>query len=181
MNVGNGKRWFANFGTGAIVLGLFVVFVLAVAWFRRPQPTVEDRIDSIAEVLRPDPISQAVLNGAIDMEARIANVVLVEGGRSVGEGRRGKKDGKPFFEFKLILPEINREAFFYQIWLVRPIPYDFFSLGEMITDDEGAFVLVWEGEEGNDYLAYVDVVVTRQEYGGSTDPQVHIAKGKFEK
>lgn len=179
--MGRGKRWFANFGTGAIVLGLFVVFVLAVAWFRRPQPTAEDRIDSIAEVLKPDPISQAVLNGAIDTEARVVNMALVEDGRSVGEGRRGEKNDQPFFEFEMSLPEINREAFFYQVWLVRPIPYDFFALGEMITNDEGIFVLEWEGEEEKDFSAYVDVVVTRQEYGGSTDPLVHIAEGTFGK
>lgn len=172
------RRW-TVFGTSGIVIALFVLFVIAVGWFRKPKETSEDRISSIAEVLRPDPISQAVLNGAIDTEARTANIALVEGKRIVGDGRRGQKDSKPFFEFKISLPEINREVFFYQVWLVRPIPYDFFALGEMITNDEGMFVLEWEGEEENDYSAYVNVVVTRQEYGESTDPQVHIAEGEF--
>ncbi|MBM5789559.1 hypothetical protein FJZ23_00480 [Candidatus Parcubacteria bacterium] len=176
-----GRRRGTMLGTGAVVIGLFVLFIVAVAWFRRPQSTEVNKIGSIAGVLRPDPISQAVLNGAIDTEAKTATIALVEGGRTVGEAQRGEKDGKPFYEFKIALPDIDREAWFYEVWLVRPLPYGFFSLGEMVSSEEADFVLEWEGEEGKEYAAYVDVVVTRQEYGGSRDPQMHVAKGTFGK
>lgn len=175
------KRWFSVAGTGVIVVVLVVIFVIAVFWFRRPKDRVEQRIDSIAEVLRPDPISEAVLKGVLDTESREAKLHLVTSLEEVGEARRGKKDERYFFELKASLPEIDREVFFYQAWLVRPIPYDFISVGELVTDETGVFVLEWEGIEKTDYSGYVDVVITRQEYKGSVDPQAHIVEGEFGK
>lgn len=175
------RRLVSAAGTGTIVVILIIVFVFAVLWFRQSKDEVEERIDSIAQVLRPDPISQAVLNGAIDIQSRVATLVLVATGDTVGEARRGKKDDRYFFELKSMLPEIDRDVFFYEAWLVRPIPYDFFSVGEMVTNDDGDFVVEWEGENGVEYSGYVEVVITRQEYEGSTDPQEHIVEGEFGK
>lgn len=158
---------------------LFVLFVIAVAWFRKPKEVLDDRIESIAEVLRPDPISQAVLNGAIDTKSKTAFLKLVASGNGVGEAIRGMKNDKPFFEFKAQMPEIDRAVYFYEVWLIRPIPYNFFSLGEMVTNDEGDFVLEWEGKEEEEVMDYVEIVVTRQEYGKSTDPQMHVVEGRF--
>ncbi len=172
-------RWISAAGTTAVVVILFIVFVFAVMWFRQSKDEVEARIDSIAEVLRPDPISQAVLSGAIDTESRVATLVLKATGETVGEAQRGKKDDRYFFELKATLPEIDRDVFFYEVWLVRPIPYGFFSVGELVTNDEGDFVLEWEWETEKDYSGYVEVVITRQEYKGSTDPQWHIVEGEF--
>jgi predicted transcriptional regulator len=174
-------RWISAAGTSAVVIILFVVFVFAVMWFRQPKDEVEERIDSIAEVLRPDPISQAVLSGAIDTESHTATLTLGVTGETVGEARRGKKDERYFFELKATLPEIDREVFFYEAWLVRPIPYGFFSAGELVTNEEGDFIVEWEGENEKDYSGYVEVVITRQEYQGSTDPQAHIVEGTFGK
>lgn len=178
-NKGRFGRWISAAGTGAVVVILFVVFAFAVMWFRQPKDEVEQRIDSIAQVLRPDPISEAVLNGAIDTESRVATLVLKATGETVGEARRGQKDDRYFFELKATLPEMDREVFFYEAWLVRPIPYDFFSVGEMVTNDEGVFVIEWDGESDKDYSGYVEIVITRQEYEGSTDPQTHIVEGEF--
>ncbi len=176
---GGVRRWISAAGTGAVVVILFIVFVFAVMWFRQPKDEVESRIDSIAEVLRPDPISQAVLSGAIDTQSRVATLRLKATSETVGEARRGQKDERYFFEIKATLPEIDREVFFYQAWLVRPIPYGYFSAGELTTNDEGDFVVEWEGEKDVEYSGYVEVVITRQEYEGSTDPQIHIVEGEF--
>lgn len=178
---GGFKRWLSLAGTSLVVIVLIVIFVVAVFWFRRPKNPVEQRIDSIAEVLRPDPISEAVLRGVIDTQSREAKLLLVSSGEEVGEARRGKKDERYFFELKASLPEIDREVFFYQAWLVRPIPYDFTSVGELVTDEEGVFVFEWQAEKEVDYSGYVDVVITLQEYDGSADPQKHIVEGEFGK
>lgn len=177
------RGWFGRFvsaaETGLVVVILFIIFVFAVLWFRQPKDEVEERIDSIAQVLRPDPISEAVLNGAIDTESRTATLILQSSGETVGEARRGKKDDRAFLELKATLPEIDREAFFYEVWLLRPIPYNFFSVGEMVTNEEGVFVLEWEGEKETDYSGYAKVVITRQEYDRSKDPGEHIVEGEF--
>ncbi len=165
--------------TGIIVLVLFVMFIFLVMWFRQPKDQAENQLDSIAQVLRPDPISQAVLNGAMDTESRTASLFLSANGQSVGEAQRGKQNDQYFFELETSLPEIDREVFFYEVWLVRPIPYDFFSVGEMVTNDDGRFVIEWLGMKDSDYLKYVQIIVTRQKYDGSSDPQEHIAKGTF--
>jgi hypothetical protein len=168
-------------GTSAVVVILFVIFVFAVMWFRQPKDEVAEQIDSIAEVLRPDPISQAALSGAIDTDSRIASLLLVATNETVGEARRGRKDGRYFFEAEATLPEIDRELFFYEAWLVRPIPYSFFSVGELVTNADGKFIVKWEGEKEMDYSEYARVVITRQEYNGSADPQTHIVEGEFGK
>ncbi len=181
MSSGKWKRWFSNIGTTMIVIGLFVVFVVAVMWFRSPKEPEDNPIDSIAHVLRPDPISEVILNGAIDTESKTASLQLVGKNLAVGEARRGDKDGTFFLEVSARLPEIDREVFFYEVWLLRPIPYDFFAVGEMVTNDEGVFVLDWEGEREKDYSGYMRLVITRQEYKGSRDPQVHVVEAEFGK
>jgi hypothetical protein len=165
--------------TGIIVSALVILFVVAVIWFRQPKETVDDRIDSIADVLKPDPVSQAVLNGAIDKVTKTTQLFLVATNETVGEARRGEKDGRFFYEMKTKLPEIDRSIYFYNVWLVRQIPYDFFSLGEMLTNDDGDFVLEWESLDEKDYFDYVKIVVTRQEYNGSVDPKEHVVEGEF--
>lgn len=167
------------FGTGIIVAVLIVLFVVSVIWFRRPKETIDDRVDSIADVLRPDPISHTLLNVAIDTKSKTSQLFLLQTGEMVGQARRGTKDDRYFFEMKSRLPEIDREVYFYNVWIVRQIPYDFFSLGEMLTNDDGDFVLEWEAQDDEDYLSYTLVVVTQQKYGESTDPQEHVVEGEF--
>jgi len=165
--------------TGIVIIALVILFVVSVVWFRQPKESVENRIDSIADVLKPDPVSQAVLNGAIDTESKTGQLFLVGSLEDVGQARRGLKDEHYFFEIKSRLPEIDREVFYYNVWLVRKIPYGYFSLGEMVTNDDGDFVLVWESQDKNDYFGYTKIVITRQEFEGSEDPQIHTAEGEF--
>ena len=88
--------------TGIIVIALVILFVVSVVWFRQPKESIENRIDSIADVLKPDPVSQAVINGAIDTESKTGQLFLVETNENVGQARRGLKDDRYFFEIKSI-------------------------------------------------------------------------------
>ena len=181
--------WKSSLSTGVIVFGLFVVFVFSVIWFRKPKPKEDPHVRSIANILTADPISDAALKGAINTEAKTAEMFLMNHKTHAGQASRGvKSDGlisvgneRYFFEMKTALPEIDREKFFYEVWLLRPIPYRFFSLGPMTTNELGEFVIEWQGKEEEDYSHYVQVIITRQDVGGSTDPQTHVAEGTFGK
>lgn len=175
------RRFLSATGTGIFVFTLFVIFIISVVWFRRPKDRVDERIDSIAQIMKPDPISQAVLNGAIDTESKTAVLHLTTSTTQIGEGVRGQKDEAFFLQLKATLPEIDREVFFYEAWLVRPIPYNYLSVGELTTNELGEFVTEWTGKKEIDYTRYADLVITRQEYGGSEDPGIHIVEGTFNK
>jgi hypothetical protein len=162
-----------------VVLLLFVVFVFAVRWFRSDAPSEESVVPSIADVLKPDPISQAVIDSSIDTDSREATLVWLATGERVGTATRGEKDGRFYVELKTSLPEIDREASYYQVWLLSRLPYDFFSLGEMVTDDDGAFVLEWQAPDDEEYSNYTQVIITVNEYQGSADPGTHLVEGEF--
>jgi hypothetical protein len=176
------KRW-RRFGsavvTAAAVIVLFVVFVVAVKWFRAEPVAEESVVSSIVNVLKPDPISQAVIDGAIDTESREATLYWTSTGERVGSATRGEKDNRYYFEMKTSLPEIDRELYYYQVWLLSRLPYDFFSLGEMVTDEDAYFVLEWEAQNDEDYSNYTQVIITRNVYGESSDPDVQLVKGVF--
>ncbi|MBI5793500.1 hypothetical protein HZA87_00205 [Candidatus Uhrbacteria bacterium] len=172
-------RWGSTIGTSVLVLILFVLFVFAVRWFRAAPVQEPSAVSSIADVFTPDPISQAVIDNAIDTESKTATLKWAATAEAVGEARRGEKDDKFYVEFKLSLPEIDREVQYYQVWLLRKIPYDFFSLGEMITDEEGNFVLEWQAPDAQDYSGYSEIVMTVNDYEGSADPGAHLVEGTF--
>ena len=80
---------------------------------------------------------------------------------------------------KASLAPIDRENFFYEGWLLRPVPFHYFSTGEMVTNSLGEFVLEWEGKLGQDYRAYTRVVITLEAKDGNPDPAAHIVEGIF--
>lgn len=172
-------RWKSAIGTGMIVVFLFVIFVVSIRWFRSQSQKEKPFVASIAEVLKPDPISQAVIDTAIDTQSRDAILKWVATGERVGTAVRGEKDGRYYIEMKATLPTIDREVYYYQVWLLQRLPYDFFSLGEMVTDEEGYFILEWEALDDQDYFGYTHLVITVNEYGGSPDPGEHLVEGVF--
>ncbi|KKW32122.1 MAG: hypothetical protein UY76_C0040G0012 [Candidatus Uhrbacteria bacterium GW2011_GWA2_52_8d] len=172
-------RWGSATVTAVCVIVLFIIFVVAVRWFRAEPIAEESVVSSIANVLKPDPISQAVIDGAIDTQSREAMLVWVASGERVGSATRGEKDDRYYFEMKTSLPEIDREVSYYQVWLLSRLPYEFFSLGEMVTDEDGYFVLEWEASDDEDYSNYTQVIITVNQYEGSSDPGVHLVEGEF--
>lgn len=173
------RRWGSTILTVVMVAVLFVMFVVAVRWFRSEPVEEEEVVSSIANVLKPDPISQAVIEGAIDTQSRQATLNWVASGERVGAATRGEKDDWYYFEMKVSLPEIDREVSYYQVWLLSRLPYDFFSLGEMVTDEEGYFILEWPAPDDQDYSSYTQVIITLNQYEGSSDPGTHLVKGEF--
>ena len=173
------RRWGSATVTAVAVIVLFIIFVVAVRWFRSEPITEESVVSSIANILKPDPISQAVIDGAIDTQSREATLVWVATGDRVGAATRGEKDDRYYVEMKTALPEIDREVSYYQVWLLSRLPYVFFSLGEMVTDEDGYFVIEWQAPDDETYSNYTQVVITMNQYEGSPDPGMHLVEGEF--
>ncbi|MFH1315756.1 MAG: hypothetical protein ABIH67_05185, partial [Candidatus Uhrbacteria bacterium] len=79
---------------------------------------------------------------------------------------------------KAYLPEPG-ENNFYEGWLVRLSPFDFFSTGEMVHNESGEWVLEWFGQFGQDYSDYTQVVITIEARDNNPDPADHILEGGF--
>ncbi|NQV89832.1 hypothetical protein HQ487_00320 [Candidatus Uhrbacteria bacterium] len=166
-------------GSVGVVIVLFLVFIIAVKWFRAEPIPEEEVVSSIVDVLKPDPISQAVIDGAIDTVSRDAELYWKSSNARVGSASRGEKDGKYYVEMKMTLPEIDREVHYYQVWLLRRLPYEFFSLGEMTTDEDGYFVIEWQAPDTEDYSGYGHIIVTVNAYDGDAGPGTHKVIGEF--
>lgn len=169
--------------TWVIVVCLGIVFFVAVFWFRSTgnKKSETEIVNSIANVFIQHPVDSSVVEGGIDLTSKDASLIGLNSKQVVGRATRGIKDGKYFFEAKAILPTIDRETNFYDVWLIQSVPYQFFSLGEMITNEIGDFVLEWQPDDETDLQSYSKIVVTLQTKGGDPDPQNHIVEGEFGK
>ena len=175
----SGIRWGSTMGTFAAVFMLFLIFIVSVGLFRSEPEEEVSVVDSIADILKPDPISQAVIDGAIDTESPQATLRWNSTNEIVGEARRGEKDDQYYLEITATLPEIDREVHYYQVWLLSRLPYTFFSVGEMVTDEDGKFIFEWEAPDDEDYASYTEVIITVNQYEGSADPDQQRALGVF--
>ncbi len=170
----------SNVWTATAVILLGVVFVVAVYQFRKPdEPQDEKLVTPITDVFVPTKGPLSVPEEGLFPYARQAELFSTVSGASVGYAYRGTRGGRYFVDVLSPLPEIDREKQFYQVWLVRPIPYDFFSAGEMVTNDLSQFVLTWEGEEAKEYGGYTRVVITLEAYEGPEGPHAHVVEGEF--
>ncbi len=167
--------------TWLVVLIFIIVFVVAVAWFRSSKSEETPTVDSIVGVLTPEPLTDETLARAIDIYSKEASLSDVRGGTSTGKAQRGTKDERYFLSVGATLPEIDRATHHYEVWLLQKIPYAYFSVGEMVTDESGAFVVEWEGERDGTYRAYTDVIVTLEASDGNLDPSEHVLEGTFGK
>ncbi len=172
-------KWESAVGTGLVVLILFFVFVVAVKWFRAPKEEVVVSEIDITNVLTPDPVASHVIEKGIDRDSKDANLFWLGTGEQIGEAARGEKDGKYYLEIESPLPEIDREIYYYQVWLLREIPYDFFSLGEMITDEDGVFIFEWKAPDDELYNDFIQIIITRNLYDGSSEPEDKVIQGEF--
>ena len=78
------------------------------------------------------------------------------------------------------LPGISEEYYYYEGWLVRPVPFEYFSTGDMVHNEDGEWVLEWFGEENKDYSSYTEVVITLEPRDENPAPDIHILEGRFE-
>jgi hypothetical protein len=175
------RRVKSIFGTSGLAILCFALFAYGVYEFRfaKRDQTAAGLAVRATEVNVA--ISPVVRSGA-DGQDRDADLMDVSGGSAFGFATRGKKDGRFFHALKTSLPAIDREVFFYEGWLVRPAPFDFFSTGEMATNSLGEFVLEFTGESGaeeGNYAGYTKVVVTLEARDGNPAPAQHILEGEF--
>lgn len=167
--------------TVVAVVVLIVVFVSGIRWFRAKHEenvAAVEPADTIAAVLTPSPVSASLIAASVSGPAS-AELRDVSGGGFSGTASREEEDGQFFLKLKADLGEINREKEAYEAWLVRQVPYDYFSVGDFVTNDDGEWVLEWTGAAGK-YDGYTRVVVTREQKDGNVDPGAHVLEGEFE-
>lgn len=167
--------------TIVLVVGLVALFAYGIWWFRFGKGEAPDEVvepSSQADVMRASPVSTATI-AAHASDATEARLRDVRGGSASGTATRETDDGQFFLKLKADLPEINRDGYAYEAWLVRQVPYDYFSVGEFVTNDDGEWVVEWTGGAGK-YDGYTQVVVTLEEKNGNPDPSGHVLNGEFE-
>lgn len=164
--------------TGFLVTVLAGVFAVSVKAFRARTPEPQAiSIASTAPIATPTSITPSIPESA--RQDREAALVDVRSSVRVGVARRGQEDGKPYVELVMSPLAIDRESQAYEAWLLRQVPYEFFSLGEMVTNDLGEFVVRWEGGKDGTVDDYTRVVVTLEKKDGNPDPGEQVIKGTF--
>jgi len=160
------------------VVALIIIFVVAVAWFRSDDKNPTDQIPATAlpktESFVSDNSKPTMRVGMVDQ----AELSDVSGGSGSGIVTREIEDNFYRHVVKANLPDLN-ENNFYEGWLVRPSPFDYFSTGEMIHNESGEWVLEWFGEFGQDYSDYTQVVITIEARDNNPDPADHVLEGQF--
>lgn len=70
-------------------------------------------------------------------------------------------------------------GYYYEGWLIRSKPFDFFSTGRLIQHaDDLRWYLLWESAD--DYSDYTKVIVTLEPEDGDIAPADHVLEGVFE-
>lgn len=166
--------------TGLIALVFIGLFAYGIWWFRfaPKDEVVTTEKDSITNILTASPVSSAII-AASTRTATSATLHDVQGGSSSASVTRETDDGQFFLKMKAVLPEIDREKFYYEAWMIRQVPYDYISVGDIVTNDDGEWVLEWVGAEGK-YDAYTRVIVTLEAKDENPDPSGHVLEGEFE-
>jgi len=160
-----------------IVGGFVLLFIGSVFLFRTSKPEKPSENSDVVALL-----SSQVTTSPTSLSMPDATLVDLSSNKPVGIATRSLENGLFHVSTRATLPGIDRESQFYQLWLVRPVPYDYVSAGEMTTNELGAFVLDWNGSASDgDYSGYTDLVITLQARGGDADPQRHIVEGEFGK
>lgn len=166
------------------VLLLIGIFVYSVYIFRQPkEETAIEIVEQLDDSLIPDADSALRARRALDLESQSAVLKPVSSRGGSGEVKRGEKDDNYYLEIETDLAgdSIDREVWEYKVWLLRPVPYDFFATGPMLTNDLGLFVHEWEGESGKDYSDYTRVIITLEKKEGDGGPNERIFEGEFGK
>lgn len=163
---GSGASLVPTIGALLLILGVFYV---AARWFRADAVPVTE-VAAITDVL---PAVES-------LQAFVPEAALVGPDGSSGTAHRSMAGGIYSIALSARLPEIDRARTHYEAWLLEQSPYHFFSLGEMVTDETGAFIVRWEGKLGEEYLDYGEVIVTREANDANPDPSTHVLRGVFE-
>lgn len=168
-----------NMGTVFVLIGCVILFVGSMILFRKQNQSVDVPVSSTNKTSVS--VSEESPSSFLFTEATLFELTKQN---SIGKATRSAAENIYQLNVRAILLSIDRESQYYEVWLKRPLPYDYFSVGEMTTDDSGTFVLDWKGTEEksvNDYWKYSDVVITLQTRGGEAFPETRVVEGKFGK
>ncbi len=168
-------------GVGVGALAVVALFVGGIRWFRAKHD------DTAEAVATSETVSAVLAVSSVDASALVANVSAgneatlsdVSGGTSSGTVRRGEEEGQFRVTLNAKLPDVDQAVSAYEVWLVRQVPYDYFSIGEIIKNDAGEWTLEWTGVPKK-YDAYTQVVITLEARDGNADPSGHVLEGEFE-
>lgn len=162
-------------GVGILTL---IVFGVGLFYLRSGQKNRSENNNAVYDLDNPqNPFNPSSDNNAV-LQKQTAVIKSLSSNLEVGSADRGIENGILYHTIKVSLPEINRETEFYEGWLVRQAPYDFFSTGEMVTNNLGEFVLDWAGEH-SDIVSYDRVIITREARDDNPAPAEHVAEGVF--
>lgn len=77
------------------------------------------------------------------------------------------------------LPELP-EGYVYEGWLLMEEPFLFFSTGLFVLNADGSYGLAWEGNQGQDFQTYSQVIITLEPADSDPAPGQHILEGEFD-
>lgn len=174
---------------GQVLVFLFLVgiFVGAVYWFRSGKIEAASRQGKtdfeFGDADRFTPTSVLWAAASLDRETPTASLHGINGSNATGTVRRLWKDGRYSVdvETSIVNTSIDRSLFAYEAWLIRPVPYDFLSIGDMVSNEVGFFVTQWQGGAGQDLRDYTQVLITKEAKDGNPEPGEKIMEGEFGK
>lgn len=169
--------------TVVLVVFLVGVFAGSVYLFRtshasRAALNILSAVSAKTEGLSPSNEPETVTVELVNVEN--------ESGRVPSTGKHDtaileRKDGKLHVTLNTSPSPIDRQTTTYEAWLFSRLPFGFFSLGELTTDEQGVFILNWEQADRPSYGSYRTIIVTREAKDANPDPGVHVLEGTFEK
>lgn len=139
---------------------------------------LRDPIVLDAQVETEANIAQQTTSVAISEDALETTLAAVSETRGSGVATSDFVDGRFQHVIVATLPDPS-EGFFYEGWLIRSKPFDFFSTGALIQHaDDLKWYLVWESDR--DARDFNKVIVTLEPDDGNQAPDIHILEGRLE-
>ncbi|PJA46379.1 hypothetical protein CO172_03750 [Candidatus Uhrbacteria bacterium CG_4_9_14_3_um_filter_36_7] len=174
------------------VLVIFLsLFFVMVKWFRKtslPEP------NSFLSVAVPNSTNDNKSSLSLDQEIILSDLM---GFGNSGTARRYTGRLEDTLEepknkntsliamnisIKAQLPSIDTQAFTYEVWLLRPSPFDFFSLGRLSQINEGIFTFEWSSslDLKENLVDYKKIIITQEPLDANPLPSTHFLEGVFE-
>jgi hypothetical protein len=137
-----------------------------------PEKQMEEKLEEITKEITEPEVKKVV---DVDRFENAHTIILkdVSGGNAQGEAWVVIENNKTYHKAVATnLPELTNNDF-YEGWLVRKTPFDFFSTGEMLFDEKlQTWILKYETE--GDKSDYTQVVITLEPDDGDPAPAKHI-------
>ena len=164
--------------TGGCIFLFLGLFIFGLFWFRS-KPIISIKEEEENRMKKETTTDDTMM----ETGKKQTELFALPGKIGQAKAFRERQSESELFHFTLQaeLPQIDENLFFYEAWLVRSFPFDFFSLGALQKKEEGIFVLEWLGEKGREqeFFSYEEVVVTIEKRDENPGPSEHILEGSF--